>query len=87
MDAVLDLVGGEALADARAQVRDVSRIASIIDPDTVLVQGGRFVCVRPDGGKKSSFAPDPARASVTCGAGCRSSQSPEKSAARCDLRR
>ena len=48
VDAVLDLIGGEALADAPAQVRDSSRIASIIEADTVLEQGGRYVFVRPD---------------------------------------
>jgi NADPH:quinone reductase-like Zn-dependent oxidoreductase len=48
VDAVLDLIGGEALADAPAQVRDSSRIASIIEADTVLEQGGHYVFVRPD---------------------------------------
>ncbi|WP_210650955.1 NADP-dependent oxidoreductase [Nocardioides sp. SYSU D00065] len=48
VDAVLDLVGGEALADAPAQVRDPARIASVIDPETVLGLGGRYVFVRPD---------------------------------------
>lgn len=48
VDAVLDLVGGPALEDAPKQVRDSARIASIIDPETVLAQGGRYVFVRPD---------------------------------------
>ncbi len=48
VDAVLDLVGGDALEDAPAQVKDPSRIASIIDPETVLGLGGRYVFVRPD---------------------------------------
>jgi NADPH:quinone reductase-like Zn-dependent oxidoreductase len=48
VDAVLDLIGGEALADAPAQVADSRRIASIIEADTVLAQGGRYVFVRPD---------------------------------------
>jgi len=48
VDAVLDLVGGDALEDAPNQVRGGSRIASIIDPDTVLGLGGRYVFVRPD---------------------------------------
>lgn len=48
VDAVLDLVGGPALEDAPKQVRDSSRIASIVDAQTVLAQGGRYVFVRPD---------------------------------------
>ncbi len=46
--AVLDLVGGEALEDAPKQVKDVSRIASIVDAQTVLALGGRYVFVRPE---------------------------------------
>ncbi len=48
VDAVLDLVGGDALSDAPKQVRDGGGIASIIDPATVLELGGRYVFVRPD---------------------------------------
>ncbi len=48
VDAVLDLAGGEALEDAPAQVKDTARIASVIDPETVLRLGGRYVFVRPD---------------------------------------
>lgn len=48
VDAVLDLVGGAALEDAPKQVKDTSRVASIIDPQTVLGLGGRYVFVRPD---------------------------------------
>lgn len=48
VDAVLDLVGGDALADAPKQVRDSSRVTSIVDAETVLGQGGRYVFVRPD---------------------------------------
>jgi NADPH:quinone reductase-like Zn-dependent oxidoreductase len=48
VDAVLDLVGGDALADAPDQVRDATRIASVIDPQTVLGLGGRYVFVRPE---------------------------------------
>jgi len=48
VDAVLDLIGGDALADAPKQVRDGSRIVSIIDAQTVLGLGGRYVFVRPD---------------------------------------
>ncbi|MCW2698368.1 MAG: NADPH:quinone reductase, Zinc-containing alcohol dehydrogenase superfamily [Modestobacter sp.] len=47
VDAVLDLVGGETLADAPAQVREPARIASVVDP-VVLELGGRYVFVRPD---------------------------------------
>jgi len=47
VDAVLDLVGGETLADAPKQVNDPARIASVIDPG-VLDLGGRYVFVRPD---------------------------------------
>ena len=46
-DAVLDLVGGETLADAPQQVRDRARIASVVDP-AVNAMGGRYVFVRPD---------------------------------------
>jgi NADPH:quinone reductase-like Zn-dependent oxidoreductase len=48
VDAVLDLAGGEALADAPQQVSGGRRIASVIDPDTVLGLGGTYVFVRPD---------------------------------------
>jgi NADPH:quinone reductase-like Zn-dependent oxidoreductase len=47
VDAVLDLVGGDTLADAPKQVRDVARIASVVDP-SVRDLGGRYVFVRPD---------------------------------------
>jgi NADPH:quinone reductase-like Zn-dependent oxidoreductase len=47
VDAVLDLVGGDTLADAPKQVRDPARIASVVDP-SVLDLGGRYVFVRPD---------------------------------------
>ena len=48
VDAVLDLIGGEALADAPHQVVGGTRIVSVIDPDTVLALGGTYVFVRPD---------------------------------------
>ena len=48
VDAVLDLIGGDALEDAPAQVRDKSRIASVIDADTVRGLGGTYVFVRPE---------------------------------------
>jgi NADPH:quinone reductase-like Zn-dependent oxidoreductase len=47
VDAVLDLVGGDTLADAPQQVRDVARIASVVDP-SVNDMGGRYVFVRPE---------------------------------------
>jgi NADPH:quinone reductase-like Zn-dependent oxidoreductase len=47
VDAVLDLVGGDTLADAPRQVRDPSRIASVVDP-SVKELGGRYVFVRPE---------------------------------------
>jgi NADPH:quinone reductase-like Zn-dependent oxidoreductase len=47
VDAVLDLVGGDILADAPRQVRDPARIASVVDP-AVNGMGGRYVFVRPD---------------------------------------
>ncbi|SFO03325.1 NADPH:quinone reductase [Geodermatophilus obscurus] len=47
VDAVLDLVGGDTLADAPRQVRDVARIASVVDP-AVNGMGGRYVFVRPE---------------------------------------
>lgn len=48
VDAVLDLVGGDALQDAPQQVKDTSRVASVIEADTVLGLGGRYVFVRPE---------------------------------------
>jgi len=50
VDAVLDLVGGDALADAPRQLRgeDANRIVSIVDASTVLSLGGRYVFVRPE---------------------------------------
>ncbi|WP_370288322.1 NADP-dependent oxidoreductase [Nocardioides sp.] len=48
VDAVLDLVGGDALADAPQQVKDAARIASVTDAEAVLGMGGRYAFVRPD---------------------------------------
>jgi len=50
VDVVLDLVGGPALEDAPKQVRDAGRVVSIVDADTVLKLGGKYVFVRPDMG-------------------------------------
>ena len=47
VDAVLDLVGGPALADAPDQVRDRARLVSVVHP-AVRDLGGRYVFVRPD---------------------------------------
>ncbi|MER5635405.1 NADP-dependent oxidoreductase [Kitasatospora sp. NPDC002227] len=47
VDAVLDLVGGEALQLSPALLADGGRIASIAD-GSVLALGGRYVFVRPD---------------------------------------
>ncbi len=47
VDAVLDLVGGETLADAPKQIRDGGRIVSVVDP-AVNGMGGRYVFVRPE---------------------------------------
>ncbi|MGH3446211.1 MAG: NADP-dependent oxidoreductase [Nocardioidaceae bacterium] len=48
VDAVLDLVGGEALADAPSQVTGATRIASITEAQTVRELGGQYVFVRPE---------------------------------------
>ncbi|WP_154616894.1 NADP-dependent oxidoreductase [Nocardioides marmotae] len=48
VDAVVDLIGGEALEDAPNQVHDTSRVASVVDAETVLGLGGRYVFVRPE---------------------------------------
>ena len=56
VDAVLDLVGGDALADAPGQVTDPSRVVSVIDPQTVIGMGGRYVFVRPDRGHLDELA-------------------------------
>ncbi|KQT89537.1 alcohol dehydrogenase [Marmoricola sp. Leaf446] len=49
VDAVLDLIGGEALDDAPKQLREGStRLASVVDAATVGELGGTYVFVRPD---------------------------------------
>jgi NADPH:quinone reductase-like Zn-dependent oxidoreductase len=47
VDAVVDLIGGDALEDAPNQVEDPSRVVSVIDAATVKEQGGHYVFVRP----------------------------------------
>jgi NADPH:quinone reductase-like Zn-dependent oxidoreductase len=49
VDAAVDYVGGEALAQSRVVVRDPARHGSIVDAQAVLEQGGRYTFVRPDG--------------------------------------
>ena len=48
VDAALDLVGGESLDVSAKLVADAGRIVSIVDAETVLRLGGRYVFVRPD---------------------------------------
>lgn len=48
VDAVLDLVGGEAMADIAEQVKDTARVASVIDAEQMATIGGHYVFVRPD---------------------------------------
>ncbi len=48
VDVALDFVGGEALTASPALVHDPARHVSVVDPATVLEQGGRYVFVRPD---------------------------------------
>ncbi|MDN4163817.1 hypothetical protein, partial [Nocardioides abyssi] len=47
-DAVVDLIGGDALEDAPNQVRDTARGAAVVDAETVLGMGGHYVFVRPE---------------------------------------
>ena len=65
VDAVLDLVGGDALADAPKQVRDPARIASVVDPG-VLDLGGRYVFVDPTSTTSRSSAAWPTPGSCEC---------------------
>lgn len=48
VDAVVDLIGGDALKDSAAQAKDMRRVVSIVDGKTVLAMGGRYVFVRPE---------------------------------------
>jgi NADPH:quinone reductase-like Zn-dependent oxidoreductase len=48
VDAVLDLVGGDSLAQAPELLADGGRLASVVDPVTVGRLGGRYVFVRPE---------------------------------------
>ncbi|GIH17405.1 NADP-dependent oxidoreductase [Rugosimonospora africana] len=49
VDAAVDYIGGEALAQSLLVVRDPARHGSIVDSRGVLDQGGRYTFVRPDG--------------------------------------
>lgn len=48
VDTVFDLVGGDALADALAALRDGGRVVSIIDPSVRERPGGFYVFVQPN---------------------------------------
>ncbi len=48
VDAVLDLVGGEALRQAPGLLSPGGRLASVMDPPAVKELGGRYVFVRPE---------------------------------------
>lgn len=56
VDASVDFVGGQALVDSPHLVRDASRHGSVLDPETVLSQGGHYVFVRPDSGQLAWLA-------------------------------
>lgn len=48
VDAVLDLVGGDALQASPELLRTPGRLVSVVDAQTVLELGGSYVFVRPD---------------------------------------
>lgn len=56
VDVAADFVGGSALKMSPSLVRDPARHVSVIDPATVLDQGGRYVFVRPDAEQLSWLA-------------------------------
>ena len=56
VDAVLDLVGGQALDDSPALLRDPGRICSIVDPQRVLDIGGSYHFCRPDAAQLATLA-------------------------------
>ena len=56
VDAVLDLVGGQALDDSPELVRDPARICSIIDPQRALDLGGSYHFCRPDADQLATLA-------------------------------
>lgn len=56
VDAVLDLVGGEALLGSPDLLRSPGRLVSVVDAETVHRLGGRYVFVRPDAGQLGELA-------------------------------
>lgn len=56
VDAVVDLIGGDAIADAPGQVKDTSRVASVVDGEVVLGMGGRYVFVKPSAADLDALA-------------------------------
>jgi len=56
VDAVLDLVGGDALTGSPDLLKAPGRLVSIIDADTVHALGGTYVFVRPDAGQLTELA-------------------------------
>jgi NADPH:quinone reductase-like Zn-dependent oxidoreductase len=56
VDAVLDLVGGQALEASPGLLRAPGRLVSIVDADTVARLGGTYVFVRPDAAQLAGLA-------------------------------
>ncbi len=56
VDAVLDLVGGDALRDSPQALADGGRLVSIVEAPTVLELGGAYVFVRPDAEQLASLS-------------------------------
>lgn len=56
VDAVLDLVGGQALAVSPDLLRTPGRLVSVVEADTVLALGGSYVFVRPHAAQLAELA-------------------------------
>jgi NADPH:quinone reductase-like Zn-dependent oxidoreductase len=56
VDAVVDLVGGQALDDSPDLLRRPGRLVSVIDPHRVAELGGQYIFVEPDGNQLSRLA-------------------------------
>jgi NADPH:quinone reductase-like Zn-dependent oxidoreductase len=56
VDAVFDIVGGDAQADALAALRDGGRAVSIVDPSVRERPGGSYVFVQPNGASLRELA-------------------------------
>jgi len=56
VDAVLDLVGGDALEASPGLLRSPGRLVSIVDADGVKARGGTYVFVRPDAAQLGELA-------------------------------